>query len=1301
MAGCGLRVAVRHRGHGVRGAWAGASSASFVSALLVTVSALASLPRLAADFDFARVDQTSLVTVAGASALFAVEEDACGVCGGDGTSCEGCDGVENSGELYDACGKCLHPTQPVGASAFNASCVDCAGDTPHGPRVLDDCGVCRDPADALFSRAGIPDYHLGGCIGCDGEPFSNNKLDACGVCGGDGCGGSKPSWCCDCADEPFGLHVVDLCCECRHRTEWWGAITAGAKGPPESHQRAVTLWETGRELVALADAEAQTLAAVDGQKNRSDDVTASYRRAIALFDAGWGALSEPEANDQSECYRREYISNAMGSAARSRDICGMCPASLVEGFEPGGGGEPGEANRTCLGCEGTPIQTGGLFYDDCGKCGGEDAGIDACGVCGGDNSTCPGCDGVRGSFLTAGFDACGACVDFAKPEQVALVNHTCNGCDGRANSGKTFDWCCACDGGAGHNDTCYRAMVANGDAVSEDALPFDPYSDEYETYFNASGLAMVDQCGECLGWGYNGSTCVDCEGNYGTGKVLDGCGVCGGDCSTCLANETGLQYDCEPPGRGWTGMDRTCSFVRTRGPSGREDDPWLLWPAFNNGTDKYGNKLPRNQSWYERVNAPGAKNFTQVAVGECRMYLEPPKPPGPREIKEWVVKVFGKEEGPFSLNELESGSIAVTDSTTGEKISSPLTPTTLVARVMTYRQMQEISYGFTSQYPERIQAWKLRSAERIVSSTNEPGVENKVLVEGDATELWHNGSGAKFMPMAVMPGMEKIIYPYCTGSTFRGGKHRLHGKKLPGNYLGIITSENPHNDSMNMPWNPLDEYIYDIATSWIDQKCTCSTRWEYQSEPIAPTCPRVWFPWSGWVEDGWFVSHNTFVPDENRYRLETKRSWAGGGWRVSGGWWVQDYGGGGSSQYGSATSDIYNQYGTAADKGYGAVRGPARIDSAGAFSVRTVAPVGSERDEAIANARLCDSALGYSAADGAESTSRRRYDAARLSPPRRNTSGAIWGDNREAVLEQGGWETNFTFVILFASETCVDAHAVSRSFTEEVRTRTHRNCERKGGDGFAFVVRDDTDAIPTIASVGAPGPGLGYQGLRHSLAVEFDTWHNPRNDEPYERHVAVHTMGAAPNDAHHGARLASVQSDAINFADGEAHMARVRFSPNASSDALNDAFASGACRGAAARLAHFTKSASGDASCRIARPETWMRGNLSSAECAATDAGGAAESAAMIDGEGCIAPMASSLLENCTNPGLLEVFLDDADEALLTVPLSLETVLRPNSTRAWVGFTSGTGESWQAVDVLSWSFESRGNATGGEEAGGA
>ena len=299
-------------------------------------------------------------------------------------------------------------------------------------------------------------------------------------------------------------------------------------------------------------------------------------------------------------------------------------------------------------------------------------------------------------------------------------------------------------------------------------------------------------------------------------------------------------------------MDRDGSHVLVRAHArtgGREDDPWLLWPAFNNGTDKYGNKLPRNQSWYERVNAPGAKNFTQVAVGECRMYLEPPKPPGPREIKEWVVKVFGKEEGPFSLNELESGSIAVTDSTTGEKISSPLTPTTLVARVMTYRQMQEISYGFTSQYPERIQAWKLRSAERIVSSTNEPGVENKVLVEGDATELWHNGSGAKFMPMAVMPGMEKIIYPYCTGSTFRGGKHRLHGKKLPG--------ELSRDHYERKPAQRLHEHALEPAgrvhlrhRDILDRSSARARHVGSTSRSRLHRRARVWFPWSGWRTAG-------------------------------------------------------------------------------------------------------------------------------------------------------------------------------------------------------------------------------------------------------------------------------------------------------------------------------------------------------------------------------------------------------------------------------------------------------------------
>ena len=134
--------------------------------------------------------------------------------------------------------------------------------------------------------------------------------------------------------------------------------------------------------------------------------------------------------------------------------------------------------------------------------------------------------------------------------------------------------------------------------------PFDPYTDDYDQYFNDVGKARYDECGECRGLKKNGATCLGCDGVYGSGLMYDACGVCGGDCSTCNATETGLPYDCEPPGRGWTGMDRTCSFHRLAGHFGgaRTDDPWVLCDAyaFPNGTSRVDgvSKTPRNQTWY-------------------------------------------------------------------------------------------------------------------------------------------------------------------------------------------------------------------------------------------------------------------------------------------------------------------------------------------------------------------------------------------------------------------------------------------------------------------------------------------------------------------------------------------------------------------------------------------------------------------------------------------------------------------------------------------------------------------------------
>ena len=66
-----------------------------------------------------------------------------------------------------------------------------------------------------------------------------------------------------------------------------------------------------------------------------------------------------------------------------------------------------------------------------------------------------------------------------------------------------------------------------------------------------------------------------------------------------------------------------------------------------------------------------------------------------------------------------------------------------------------------------------------------------------------------------------------------------------------------------------------------------------------------------------------------------------------------------------------------------------------------------------------------------------------------------------------------------------------------------------GADGMAFVLQ------PLNVNQGAFGGGIGYMGINPSLAVEFDTWWNPENNDAVNDHLAfmkngntVHTGGA-------------------------------------------------------------------------------------------------------------------------------------------------------------------------------------------------
>ena len=132
-----------------------------------------------------------------------LRHDVCGICGGDGTSCVGCDGVPNSGKVYNSCGLC---------GGDDSTCVDCMGVINGGARE-DACGLCGGDnstctdcrgvlmGSASFDLCGVCDGDSTTCLGCD--PANPGKqVDSCGVCGGNdaSCG------------ESTGLHVPGEVC---------------------------------------------------------------------------------------------------------------------------------------------------------------------------------------------------------------------------------------------------------------------------------------------------------------------------------------------------------------------------------------------------------------------------------------------------------------------------------------------------------------------------------------------------------------------------------------------------------------------------------------------------------------------------------------------------------------------------------------------------------------------------------------------------------------------------------------------------------------------------------------------------------------------------------------------------------------------------------------------------------------------------------------------------------------------------------------------------------------------------------
>jgi len=138
----------------------------------------------------------------------------------------------------------------------------------------------------------------------------------------------------------------------------------------------------------------------------------------------------------------------------------------------------------------------------------------------------------------------------------------------------------------------------------------------------------------------------------------------------------------------------------------------------------------------------------------------------------------------------------------------------------------------------------------------------------------------------------------------------------------------------------------------------------------------------------------------------------------------------------------------------------------------------------------------------------------RLTPSVVFNGGAAWYNTKVSVAS--GWETVFKFQIPGEPKS-----------------------SPSGADGIAFVIQNDS-----VSALGALGGYIGYEGITHSLAVEFDTHWNQDFGDPDENHISVQTNGINANSANHAYSLGGTSAVPGVFEDGRIYTVQINYVPD-------------------------------------------------------------------------------------------------------------------------------------------------------------